>query len=146
MLHPRAEGPARLLEVRPGVASMVAASAGETGQLLPEGRDHLTHQEFLVGIKKLSLEVDDDSSKCAAVIAGADKCIDCLEFIRAFAWHDIANWQDAMNEARMLKSSSIAIANDRIKALASGPAPSSTSRAEAAPNQVRAWTSAEMGF
>ena len=112
----------------------------------PEGRDHLTHQEFLVGIKKLSLEVDDDSSKCAAVIAGADKCIDCLEFIRAFAWHDIANWQDAMNEARMLKSSSIAIANDRIKALASGPAPSSTSRAEAAPNQVRAWTSAEMGF
>ena len=41
MLHPRAEGPTSLLEVRPGVAPMVAASAGETGQLLPEGRDHL---------------------------------------------------------------------------------------------------------
>lgn len=41
MFHPRAEGPTGVLEVRPGVASMVAASAGETGQLLPEGRDHL---------------------------------------------------------------------------------------------------------
>ena len=41
MLHPGAEGPAGLLEVGPGVASVVATSAGEAGQLLPEGGVHL---------------------------------------------------------------------------------------------------------
>ena len=55
-----------------------------------EGNETLTLRDFQAGIMRLHIDVEQQGlSKCAAVIAGADKRIDSMEFIRAFAWHDM---------------------------------------------------------
>jgi hypothetical protein len=84
-----------------------------------DGNDLISQTEFMIGVRKLELNQEceeKDFSKLAAIVAGADAMIDCCEFMRAFSWHDLYNVDAAMHEAKIIKSSSIAKAKDRLAA------------------------------
>jgi len=55
-------------------------------------------------------------SKVSVSLAGADRMIDCFEFLRAFAWHDIYEVEDDMIDAKMNKSAIAALAMERLAA------------------------------
>jgi len=71
--------------------------------------------EFTTAMSRLMLTLDlKTTSKVAAVLAGSDSMIDCLEFLRAFAWHDVHNIEEELYEAKLQKSTIVARAKEKL--------------------------------
>ena len=87
-----------------------------------DGNDHITMQEFSIGLRRLLTTEDAQAAaefaKCGAAIASRDKSIDIFGFMRAVSWHDVRNAKEAVSEAKMFKSSIVAKAKERLQSFA----------------------------
>jgi hypothetical protein len=80
-----------------------------------DGNDMITPSEFCIGMEKLMVPLKrEEIQKACAMVAGVDKMIDCYEFFRTFAWDDILHLEEAFADAKIHKSSIVAMTKERL--------------------------------